>query len=84
MKRISPKSITVKSNLKVDKVYPLLETRKTMGELKTIGVQLSKSQAIELSRILLAVTQDWEVVDLTFYRKPSGDGKFRGTIATKK
>ena len=84
MKRISPKNISVKSNLKVNKVYPLLDTKKDIKDLKTVGIQLSKNQAIELSRILLAVSQDWEVVDLTFYRNPSSDGKFRGTITTKR
>jgi hypothetical protein len=82
MKRISPKSITVKSNLKVDKVYPLLETKKAMDELKTIGIQLSKSQAVDLARILLAVSQEWDEIDLTFYRHPTSEGKFRGTITT--
>lgn len=83
MKRLSPKSINVKSNLKVNKVYPLLDTKKTIDTLKTVGVQLNKQQAIEVARVLLAVTQNWSNIDLTFYRKPDQKGKYNLTITSR-
>ena len=68
MPRKSPKSISVNANVRCLRVYPVEETSKNVRDLKTIGVKLSKEQAIHLARVLLAVTQEWKEVDLTAYR----------------
>ena len=68
MPRKSPKSITVNANVRCLRVYPVEGTSKNVRDLKTIAVKLSKEQAIHLARVLLAVTQEWEEVDITAYR----------------
>jgi hypothetical protein len=58
------------------RVYPIEDTNKSIKDLKTIGLKLSKQQAIHLARVLLAVTQEWEEVDITarrFIRRKSDD-----------
>jgi hypothetical protein len=39
-----------------------------MSELKTIGIRLSREQAIHLARVLLAVSQEWDELEITAYR----------------
>jgi len=47
-------------------------------ELKTVGIKLSKDQAIHLARILLAVSQEWEEIDITAFRlKRRLDGTYQ-------
>jgi hypothetical protein len=44
-------------------------------KFKTVGRKLSKDQAIHLARILLAVSQEWDEIDITAYRlKRRADG----------
>ena len=37
-------------NVKCEKIYPILETRKHVSELKTVAFQLNKEQAIDLAK----------------------------------
>ena len=76
MPRKSPKSISVNANVRCMRVYPIEDTNKRIKDLKTIGLKLSKQQAIHLARVLLAVTQEWEEVDITarrFERRKTDD-----------
>lgn len=84
MPRKSPRSITVNPNLRCLRVYPVETTNKSVNELKTIGLKLSKEQAVNLARILLAVTQDWDEVDITAYRfdKRKSDGTYHITVTS--
>ena len=66
--RESSKSIVVNSNVRALKVYPIENTDKRISELKTVGIKLSKDEAIHLARVLLAVTQDWDEIDITGFR----------------
>ena len=68
MPRKSPKSISVNANVRCMRVYPIEDTNKRIKDLKTIGLKLSKQQAIHLARVLLAVTQEWDEVDITARR----------------
>jgi hypothetical protein len=49
-------------------IYPTSKTKRDIQDLKTIGIRLSREHAIHLARVLLAVTQEWDEVDLTGYR----------------
>lgn len=68
----------------VDKVYPKEDSSKVdVEDLKTIGLQLNKKQALELAAYLaLAVSEGWEKIDLTGYREPKSNGKYRVTVTT--
>ena len=68
MARKSPKSISINPNVRCLRVYPIEETEKNVKDLKTVGIRLNKEQALHLARVLLAVTQEWDEIDLTAYR----------------
>ena len=84
MPRKSPKSISVNANVRCMRVYPIEETSKRIKDLKTIGIKMSKQQAIHLARVLLAVTQEWEEVDITARRfeKRRKDGTYPITVTS--
>ena len=46
---------------------------------------MSKEQAIHLARVLLAVTQEWDEVDITAYRfrKRHEDGTYLVTVTSR-
>lgn len=84
MKRQSAKAITIRSYVRCKRVYPTENTTQTIGNLKTVGLQLTKEQAIQLARVLLAVTQDWDEIDVTAYRfnKRQDDGTHLLTVTS--
>lgn len=65
MARKSARSITIDPNVRCLRIYPVENTYKNVSELKTIGIKLSREQAIHLARVLLGVSQDWNDIDLT-------------------
>ncbi len=84
MSRKSPKSITIDPYVRCQKIYPVEGSNKKVSDLKTVGIKLSKEQAIHLARVLLVVSQDWDEVDITGYRldKSKRDGTYRLTITS--
>jgi len=84
MKRKSPSSVKVDYNIRSNRVYPTEDSNKEMSKLKTVGLSLNKNQALQLARILLLVTQEWDNVDITCYRfkKRKSDGTYQITITT--
>jgi hypothetical protein len=84
MSRKSIGGIQIDQNLRCLKIYPLEGTQKEVRELKTIGIQLSREQAIHLARALLAASQDWKTIDITGYRfkKRRSDNTFHLTVTS--
>ena len=84
MPRRSPRSIIVNPNIRCLRIYPTEDTKKDLKNLKTIGIKLSKDQAIHLARVLLAVTQDWDIIDITAYRfeRRKSDGTYHITVTS--
>jgi hypothetical protein len=82
MPRKSPKSIVINANVRCLRIYPVEGSAKVSSQLKTIGFLLSKAQAVDLARVLLAVAQDWDRVELTGYRleKRKSDDTFHITV----
>ena len=68
MARVSSTSIRVDPNVRCLRVYPTEDTLKNVQDLKAVGIKLSKQQAVHLARVLLAVSQDWDEIDVTAYR----------------
>jgi len=64
-------------------VFAYIPRRIRSAQSPTYGASGSE-QAIHLARVLLAVTQDWEEVDITGYRfeKRQQDGTYRLTITS--
>ena len=58
MSTFTIKRLKLKSNLRCQKIYPTESSTRTMQELKTVAIRLSRPQAIELATILLAAAQN--------------------------
>src|SRR5438105_10026041 len=70
-KRISASSIKIDTNVRCQRIYPVEDKKnmtKTIADLKTVGIKLSRVQAIHLARVLLAASQEWEEIDITAWR----------------
>lgn len=84
MARKSPRSIRVDPNVRCLRIYPIEDTHKSVKDLKTVGIRLNKEQALHLARVLLAVTQEWDEIDLTAYRlgRRKSDGTYHITVTS--
>ena len=80
--RESVGNIRITPNIKALNVYPGEGTHRSMSQLKTVGLRLSRDQAIHLARVLLAVTQEWDVIEVTGYRKSHLDGTHQVTVTS--
>jgi hypothetical protein len=85
-KRSAPKSITIDSNVRCLRVYPTEDTDKGIENLETVGIRLSGNQAVHLARVLLAVTQDWNDIEITAYRfeRRRSDQTYRLTVTSRR
>jgi hypothetical protein len=66
--RLTPRQIRLVGTVPCERIYPVEGTVKTTADLKTVGFKLNREQAIHLARVILAVTQDWQEVDITGFR----------------
>ena len=84
MARRSSRSISIDPNVRCTRVYPVETTKKNVETLKTVGIKLNRDQALHLARVLLAVTQTWDEVDITAYRFHSrrSDGSYQITVTS--
>lgn len=83
MARKSATAVTISPKLRCNRIYPIPGTKKTVAGLKTVGFKLTRDQAINLARVLLAVSQSWSTVDVTAFRsKRFSDGTFPITVTT--
>lgn len=83
MARKSATSVTISPKLRCQRIYPVPGTKRTVAELKTVGFKLTRDQAINLARVLLAVSQNWNAIDITGFRsKQFTDGTFPITVTT--
>jgi hypothetical protein len=69
------------------RIYPVEDNRKrtkTIANLQTVGLKLSREQAVHLARVLLAAAQDWDEIDITAWRfkKRKADGTYPVTVTT--
>ena len=82
MVRKSPRSISIDPNIRCLRIYPTEDTSKHVKDLKTIGIRLNREQSLHLARVLLAVTQEWDEIDITAYRfeKRKTDGTYHITV----
>jgi hypothetical protein len=55
-------------NIKVKKIYPIVNTTKQVSELKTVAFQLDRDQAIDLAKKLLGAAQNSRTIDVTGFR----------------
>lgn len=84
-KRQAASRIKIDPNVRCLRIYPVEDkpnSTKTIAGLKTIGVKLSREQAIHLARVLLAAAQEWDEIDLTAWRiyKRQSDGTYNVTV----
>jgi len=85
LKRQSAGGLSIDTNVRCLRVYPTEDTKRVVSDVQTVGIKLSKEQSIHLARVLLAVTQEWDEIDITAYRfeKRQEDGTYRLTITSQ-
>lgn len=86
-RRQAASSIKIDPNVRCLRIYPVEDNRKSnksITELKTVGIKLSRERAIHLARVLLAVAQEWDEIDITGWRvyKRQSDGTYNVTVTT--
>lgn len=70
MSRESAKQFGVDPNIRCAKVYPVIGSSKSISSLATVGIKLTREQAIHLAEVLLAASKEWDDIDITAYRAP--------------
>jgi len=86
-KRQTASSINIDPNVRCQRIYPVEDrenSKKTIADLKTVGIKLSREQAIHLARMLLVVAQDWDEIDITSWRvyRRESDGTYNVTVTS--
>ena len=84
MPRRSAKSITIDPNVRCQRIYPVPGTKKVVDQLQTVGFKMTRDQAIKFARVLLAVSQDWDEIDITGFRmeERKSDHTFAVTVTS--
>jgi len=85
--RVSASSIRIDTNVRCQRIYPIEDRAydsKKIGDLKTVGIKLTRDQAIRLARVLLAASQDWQEIDITAWRiyKRKTDNTYNVTVTS--
>ena len=85
LKRQTASAVSVDTNVRCLRVFPTEDTKHAVSDLQTVGIRLTREQAIHLARVLLVVTQEWDEVDITAFRfeKRREDGSYRLTITSQ-
>lgn len=86
-RRTATSSIKIDPNVRCLRIYPVEDNQnstKTITELKTVGLKLSREQAVHLARVLLAASQEWDEIDITGWRiyKRKSDGTYNVTVTS--
>lgn len=71
MGRESVRKLGVDSNIHCSKVYPVIGSHKSISDLKSVGIKLTRTQAVHLAQALLAASNEWDDIDITAYRAPN-------------
>jgi len=84
MPRESVRSISIDTNVRCLRIYPVEGSSKVLADMKTVGIRLSHEQAIHLARVLLVATQEWKELEITAYRTSprQSDGTYEITVTS--
>ena len=85
MPRRTATSVRVDPNVRCLRIYPVEGTQREVTDLQSIGIKLSREQAVHLARVSLAMSQDYDEIDITGYRfeQRELDGTFKVTVTAK-
>jgi hypothetical protein len=91
MARSSVKKITVNQNVRCERIIPVENSINTpcpanhskLWKGNTVAFQLTKEQAVQLARVLLAATQEWDHISITAFRyQRRKDGTYPVTVTS--
>jgi hypothetical protein len=81
--RRSVSSVVIDQNIRAVRIYPALETKRNIAELKTVGFKLTAEQARHLALALLAAASAWTEIDVTGWRsKRASDNTSQVTVTS--
>jgi hypothetical protein len=80
------KKLKLKTPLHCYKIYPTETSKRTLEDLKTVAVRLTKQQAIDLATTLLLAAQSWDIIDVTAFRKTKSrsTGEYQLTVTSQR
>lgn len=71
-------------NIRAVRIYPVEDTNKQVSDLQTVGIKLTRHEAIRLAKVLLVMAQEYEEIDLTGHRfeRRRSDGTYPLTVTS--
>jgi len=60
--------LSIDTHVRCQAVYPDAQVPQVPSDLKTVGIKLTREQALNLARVLLVATQEWDTVELVAHR----------------
>lgn len=74
----------VDPNIRAIRIYPIEETQKQVADLQTVGIKLSRDEAVRLAKVLLVMAQEYDEIDLTGHRfeRRRSDGTYPLTVTS--
>lgn len=84
MPRKTATSVRVDPNIRAIRIYPIEETQKQVADLQTVGIKLSRDEAVRLAKVLLVMAQEYDEIDLTGHRfeRRRSDGTYPLTVTS--
>ena len=92
-KTVTLKKFVIDHNVRCERIIPVADSINTpcpakhskLWEGKTVAFQLTREQALQLARVLLAATQEWDKISITAwrYQKRKKDGTYPLTITSE-
>jgi len=91
-KTITLKKFVVGQNVRCERIIPVADSKNTPCPAKhsklwkgtPVAFQLTREQALQLARVLLAATQEWDTISITAWRyKKRKDGTYPLTITSE-
>lgn len=81
MPRKTAASVRIDPNIRAARIYPVEATKKEVADLKTVGIKLTREEAVRLATALLAMAQEHHEIDLTGHRfERRSDGTYPLTV----
>jgi uncharacterized protein (DUF433 family) len=83
-KRLTVTAVTVRPSVRALQIYPTRETKKKIEDLDTVGIRLSRKYAMHLARVLLAMSQDFEELEICArrFKQRKSDGTYEVTVTS--
>jgi len=83
--RVSAGSVSPRSNIRAEAVYPVPGTKRTLAELKSVGIRLTAVETVRMATAMLVLAQTCDEIDITAWRDGprASDGTRKVTVTAR-